>query len=298
MSKGGALLGGAIGGPLGLLGGGMAGGMGGLGGQAHTIDTTSTTNSAPWAGVQPYLLDQLQRAQALQQQPAYGAGNPNAFLAAQSPFTLQAQQMAATQAQDPNSLVSQAQNQLGATISGQYLNPGTNPAWAPMAQRITDAYSTGTAAQTDAAAARANALGGSGYNQQTQLNQRSLGDSLAGLAGNLYNTERGNQLNALGMAPGLQTANISQLAGVGGAQDAYAQAKLGAAQQAYMSPWSNLQMYKDLISGTGGGTSTTNAQQPYFTNPWATLLGLGAGGLGIGKMLGMGGGGGAAALAV
>jgi hypothetical protein len=46
-------------------------------------------------------------------------------------------------------------------------------------QDITDAYSTGTAAQTDSAFNRSNAFGGSAYQQQTEANQRALGRVLA-----------------------------------------------------------------------------------------------------------------------
>lgn len=272
-------IGGAIGGFLGNGGGGGGGSATGPSGPSSTDPNAALT--APNLGaVSNFNVD------------------PRAFLTAQSPYTLASQQMQAQQALDPSSLVSQAQNQLGKTISGQYLDPATNPAWNPMSQRITDAYSTGTAAQTDAAAARANALGGSGYNQQTQLNQRALGDSLSGLAGSLYNTERGYQQNALGMAPGLQLANINQLANVGAAQEQRGQAQLGAAQQAYMSPYSNLEMFRNLIAGTGGGSTSGSASSPYFTNPAGQAIGYGIGGLALYNLLsGLGGSGSSAALA-
>src|SRR5438132_11753350 len=87
--------------------------MSGIFGSGGTVQTQQTNE--PWSAVQPYLRDIFSRGQGLANQPA------------QSPFTIQAQQMAAQRAMDPNSLVGRAQGTLGNTISGQYLNPSTNP---------------------------------------------------------------------------------------------------------------------------------------------------------------------------
>jgi hypothetical protein len=262
--------------PFTLSGGSIAPSSPGGSGQAPYYGGVNNPNNDPFY---------LQSQGGTQGGGTQGFIDPGAFLAGQSPATLQALQMQQQIATDPNSLTAQAQRTLGGTISGQYLNPGTNPAWDPMSRRISDAYSTGTAAQTDAAAARANALGGSGYNQQTQLNQRALGDSLSGLAGGLYNTERGYQMNALGMAPGMDLARSNMLSAVGSAQDARAQAELQARQQAYMSPWSNLAQFRNLISGTGGGSTSGQQTSPYFTNPAAQYMGYGIGGLALYNML-------------
>jgi hypothetical protein len=68
-------------------------------------------------------------------------------------------------------------------------------------------------------------------------------------------------------------------------QDAYNQAKLGAAQQAYQSPWSNLANFQQTLQGWGGGTGTSTNQTPYYTNPLATLGGLGMGAAGVASMM-------------
>lgn len=82
-----------------------------------------------------------------------------------------------------------------------YKNPGSNPflqeTYNQAAQDLVGQYQIGTAAQTDAAAARAHALGGSAYNELTAKNQYGLGQNLKNLAtdiyGQNYQAERGRE---------------------------------------------------------------------------------------------------------
>lgn len=207
--------------------------------------TTSTQTSDPWAGLQPYLRDLFARSQ--------GASiNPSAA-------TAQSQRMISDRANAGSPLTGAAQSALLPTLRGDYLDPGTNPAWAPMSQRITDAYSQGTAAQTDAAFNRAGAfgLGNSAYEQQVGRNQQGLGDALSMLAGNIYNQERGRQMQGINIAPFT-------------AQSQYADAeRLG--QLGQEQTWGPLFNYQRLISGQGGGT--TNMSQPLYSNPLNGALG-------------------------
>jgi len=232
-----AWIGALIGAGAGLLGDAMS--------SKQSGSLTSSGSSAPWEGLQPYLQDLMWRSQ--------GASN------SQNPNTVTGQGMIANRAMQGSPLTGASQNQLLSTINGDYLNPGTNPAWAPMSKAITDAYQTGTAAQTDAAFNRAGAfgLGNSAYEQQVGRNQESLGNSLSTLAGNIYGQERQNQMGGVAMAPGI-------------AQSQYADAdrlnQLGQEQT-----WGPLFNYQKLISGQGGGTSTTS--QPLYSNPANAALG-------------------------
>jgi hypothetical protein len=93
------------------------------------------------------------------------------------------------------------------TMQGNFLNsnPYLDQNINDTAANMTRSFQQGTAAQTDAAAARAGAFGGSAYNQLTSQNAAGLANSIGQMAntarmGN-YNTERGYQNQAMGMAP-------------------------------------------------------------------------------------------------
>ena len=193
----------------------------------------------------------------------------------------------AQKALDPNSLTANAQNQLQATISGQYLNPGTNPAFG---QYMNDALGQ---VRSQFAGQYGGLAGGnltnSGYQEGLV---RALGNVALPAYSNLYNTERANQLNATQLAPGMDYANLAQLSQVGSAQDTRAQLEAMAKQQEYMSPWNNLANYLKALQVNAGGTE--NKQVPFFTNPLANMLGLGLFGMQGYKMFGGGGGAGAA----
>jgi len=214
-------------------------------GNKQSGSSVSTQSNAPWEGLQPYLQDLMWRSQ--------GASNN------QSPLTAQSQNMIANRATAGSPLTGASSDALLKTIQGDYLDPTTNPVWGPMSGRIADAYSTGTAAQTDAAFNRAGAygVGNSAYEETVGRNQQSLGDSLSLLAGNIYNQERGKQMTGIGMAPGIAQAD-------------YADAdRLGAVGQE--QTWGPLFNYQKLISGQGGGTSTTSS--PLYNNPLNAALG-------------------------
>jgi hypothetical protein len=203
-------------------------------------------------------------------------------------------QMTQTRALQGSPLMNASQQQLKSTVQGDYLDPSTNPAWAPMSQAITDAYSKGTAAQTDAAFARSGAFGGSAYRDQTGTNQKALGDSLSLAAGNLYNTERLNQLRATQQAPEMATAdyqNAQALLGVGDVYRENTQDQLNQQYQQWLQaqqwPYQNLDVLANGIrtSMGGGGTNTTTAPNPYQPNRTAGALGGGLLGYGLGSQL-------------
>lgn len=261
--------------------------MGGKGGG----NTTTTTNSAPWGGQQPYLSQQFQQAQNLynsgQLAPAY---YPNSTVASQSPYTQQAIQGIAQQATSPQSqgLANAATGQITDTLNGNYLNPESNPGFQQSLTDAQKAYSTGTAAQTDAAFARDGSYGGSAYDETKQMQNKAYGDSLNTLAGNLYSQGRTNQLQAAALAPGTNNipyTNYAQLGSAGSTQDAYNQSLINADQTKYNYnanlPQNSLANYASLTGGNYGSSSTTS--QPYQSNNLLSGLGLGLGVLGNGS---------------
>lgn len=168
-------------------------------------------------------------------------------------------------------------------IASGTTNPyeGQNPALQSMIDQsnadIAKAYSVGTAAQTDSAAARNGAYGGTGYQEQTGLNQQALGHALAentsGLqyqnylnSGNLYNQDRNAQLQAsqLGLASqGVDQNAINGLFGLGSAQQGNTQSVLGSMQnyfnQQTQAPFAASSILGNALSQASGAPATTTS---------------------------------------
>ena len=190
-------------------------------------------------------------------------------------------------------VVNAAQQQTLNTINGDYLNPSTNPylqqTFDQAAGRVTDAFSRGTAAQTDARFARAGAFGGSAWNEMQGANQQALGDSLAGMAanifGNNYAQERNRQQQASQFAPNLAAQDYRDaeaLLNVGGMQQQQGQNYLtddaNRFAQAQQYPFQQFQTFGQIFNPALGGQST---QTLPGVNPVAGALGGAMGGLGI-----------------
>ncbi|MCD6674839.1 MAG: hypothetical protein LT106_18555 [Burkholderiaceae bacterium] len=215
----------------------------------------------------------------------------------------------ATGAQNP--LYGAAQQQTMDTIGGNYLTPESNPylqqTFDTAANRVTDAFSRGTAAQTDARFARAGAFGGSAWNEAQQANQTALGDSLSGLAANLYGNnyaqERARQQQAAQFAPSLAGTISSQgyrdadaLLNIGGMQQQLGQQyltdDLGRYAAAQQYPYQQFGQLGQLFNPALGSQSTQTAPG---VSPLAGALGGAMGGLGLynmGQKAGIWGGGG------
>lgn len=236
---------------------------------------------------QPYAQQLLGQSTALGQQPYPTALNQQA-----APLT--PTQIAGLGATTETALqgaptISAANQNLFQTLSGDYLNPDRNPAWGPGVQSLTQAYQTGVAPQLDAAAARANALGSSGYGEQLGINQQAFGNALGSLWGNLYGQERGLQMTAAGLSPNLQTASYvpgQQLLNAGALEQGYNQSLLNLAQQNAANqiqwPYQQLGFQAGMLPVSIGGqyNSTTTGQNPYQGSPIASAIGLGSLGLG------------------
>ena len=231
-----------------------------LGGGGGTTQTNTVTKSDPWDAVQPYLRDVFGRAQTQYQN--------GGTLAPQSPYTLQAIQQQAASATDPNSLVARSQAELGRTINGDYLTAAGNPAL----QAAVD-----TARRTVNQQFNGDNYGGSAH-------QEWLARGAASAASPILSQERQNQLQAMQLAPSMQGANTAQLAQAGQAVDARSQAEMDA-------PYNNFSRYANTIFAGGGmgGSSSSQGQQPYYSNPMANALGMGLGGLALYNGLGAAG---------
>lgn len=269
--------------------------------------TTTTQTSSPWAGQQPYLTGgtaadgsnipgTLPTAANLyssgQLSPAY---YPGQTVASQSPYTQQAISGLAGQATSAQTqgLTNAANQQITDTLNGNYLDPTQNPGFQQALTDTQKAYSTGTAAQTDAAFNNAGDYGGSAYDETKQNQNKAYADSLNTLAGNLYTSGRTNQLQAAALAPSTNNigyTNQAQLGSAGSTQDAYNQSLINAnmAQYNYNAnlPYNSLSNYAGLVGGSYGNSSTTS--QPNQGNSLLSGLGLGLGVLGNGQNLASG----------
>ena len=181
-------------------------------------------------------------------------------------------------------------NQLDSTLSGQYLNPGTNPylnaTYDQAAGKVAQQYSTAIAPGLAAGAQRAGQFGSSAMNEAMLMSQGQLGSTLNDLATNIYGgnyqQERGRQLGALQMMPQtMQAAYLPSqaLMGVGAQKQEQTQAELDAAYANAIAkseyPFALLSGFGSALgqAGPGGGKSSVNTRnQGQFGTVICTVL--------------------------
>lgn len=243
---------------------------------------TSTQTQDPWSGI----ADQLKQAVG-DTQNLYNSGGLNyqaysgPTVADQSPYTQQANQLTADRALNGSPVTSASQQQITDTLSGKYLDPSTAPGFQQALTDVQKAYSTGTAAQTDAAFNRSGAYGGTAYDETKEMQNKAYGDSLNTLAGNFYNQGRTQQLQAAALAPQIANqdyTNLAALSGAGTSQDAYNQSLIDSNVDKYntnqQAPANAIQNYISLLNGSGAQYGSTTKATPYKTNTLGPLLGL------------------------
>lgn len=269
----------------------ILGGIGALGGLLSSGDDTVTQQQQLPDFLQPYAPLWAQMGYDLSQMPF----NPYPYEQV-APFTQdQSAAMDAVRARATagSPVVNAAQQQALSTIQGDYLNPQSNPylqqTYDLAADRMGDAFSRGTAAQTDANFARAGAFGGSAWQESQEGNQRAFGDALAGLGNSIfggnYQRERQNQLGMSQFAPnfGAQDYRDAEaLLNIGGMQQGqgqqYINADMGQFNQAAQWPFQQFNTFGSIFNPALGSQSTQT--QP-GVSPAAGLLGGALGGLGI-----------------
>lgn len=157
--------------------GGITGGL--FGDKNQTSTSSGKSDVIGWA--KPYYTDILKRQSDLSKR-GFQAFDGNRFAGPLS----------------GNSLFAGAANMYRQSME----NPLDNPMYTAMSGRLASDFARGTAAQTDAAAARSGAFGSSGWASAQADNARALGDSLASLQGQMY----GQGLQSAG-----QAANMAQM---------------------------------------------------------------------------------------
>jgi hypothetical protein len=283
------------------IGATLLGGL--LGGRSSKSSGTQVSKQELPDFLQPYAPEYAQRVQDVANMP-YQAYDYNRV----APFaedTLAGMDMLRNAANYNQPLFDQAQNELSKTISGAYMSPDSNPylqgTYDAAASRMADAYKTGTAAQTNAAAGFGGAFGGSAQSELQGQQNRAFGDSLGQFANNLYGqnyqAERGRQLGAVQAAPGFAGArqafdfgNANALNSIGQQQQALGQNYLNAdfAQfdEARNYPRQQLDVFASMFNPNLGRTASASQS----INPALGALGGAAGGLGMARSFGLLGG--------
>jgi hypothetical protein len=197
---------------------------------------TTTQQVTPYAPAEPALAQILSEAGQL-----YGQGAGAAGYVAPTQQTL-------TGLAGQEALGTAAQQQLAATLGGQYLNPFLSPLLQKTAADIT----TGVQSQfTGAGRTPTSPLA-----QQTALSQ--VAQAALPLAFQEYGTERARQLGVAQRVPslvqtGAQLENIQR--------------------QAQLAPAQALQQYAGFVSPIATGLPTTLGSQQVQANPFSTALG-------------------------
>ena len=274
------------------------------GGSKQPSNTTSVTTTEPPAWARPYLQDLANRARAGTVDRPYQAfpGQRIANLNTIQQQGLNSMYARATSGSPLNKTAQStvldymrgnAPQAITDTASGKYLDIGTNPQWQALSRDIANAYATGTAAQTDAAFSGGRNYGGSAYNEVVGRNQKAFSDSLGNLAGQLYGTERQNQLSAANQIANLQMgaaqfaptlaeadyADIDRALSVGDILRENEQDIINAQYEDWFNaqeyPREMLDLYSVLLNRAMGGGSQSTVRQPNLYRPNRTAGALG-----------------------
>ena len=284
------------------IGASLLGGLLGNRGAKSGGQTTATQSMPSWLEAYgPQYADQVAQTSQIPYTP-YGQSRV-------APFTedqLTGMDMTRAQANTYSPLFGQAENQLSKTIAGDYLSPDSNPwlkgTYDAAAGRMADAYKTGTAAQTNAAAGFGGAFGGSAQSELAGQQGRAFGDSLGSFANQLYGgnyqAERGRQQGAAMAAPAFAGAqqqygfnNANALQGIGAQQQALGQQYIaddyGQFQEAQQYPYKQLDTMASMFNPNLGRTATSSQS----VSPFMGTLSGALGGAGLARGFGLLGGG-------
>jgi hypothetical protein len=241
----------------------------------------NTVIAEPSEFVKPYYEEALGQAQQL-----YQSDVPQYFpQATYTPFSGQTE--AALQLQEQRALagsplLGSSQQEIQNILSGQYLNPATNPYLQQTFQRA--------AGDVQSQLGSMFAKGGRyGSAAMAETAGRTMGDIASQIYGSAYNQERARQLQAAQLAPQMAQqdyADIAQLAQVGQAREGLQEAALADAMQRFQfeqqKPYTKLREY--LASIGAPYAQQTVSQQPIYRNLGANLLGGALGGAQLGSL--------------
>lgn len=250
-----------------------------MSGSKTTTVQQESKKTDPWAPAQPSLTRGLSAAndvysQRLGQQFFGGQTYANF-----SPETEQGLSGITNRATAGSDLTRGAQGMVGDTLSGKYLSAG-NPYFGAMSDRVTQEVLPSITAQW------ARAGRGTGNGQVVEAASRGLGDAIGQLAYQNYSAERGNQMQAAGMAPELAAqdyADYERLLGVGSMREAQTQRGIDEQMARYqfeqdkganaLREFQGFTMPVAQLGSESSGMSTSTQQQKM--SPLQTAIGAG-----------------------
>lgn len=199
------------------------------------VTTNTTQTQDPYGPTRPYIDSYLRDTAGL-----YNGGTPMFSDMEQDGYSI----LRSIAQGGPSQLFKTAEQSLTDTAGGKFLTPDTNPYLADIAKRI--AGIAGSNVTSTFGSGRANS-GLAGY-----YSGKGVADSLTDLFGSVYNTERGNMMQAAGMAPTFERARFDT-----------PQAMISAGQNISGRPFDLNQQYGGILSNIAqlGGTATVNGKQ-------------------------------------
>ena len=235
----------------------------------------STVTTEPSGFTRPYYQEALDQAQQLYQSdvPQYFPESTYVPFSGQTEAAMQLQEQRALQG---NPLLGSAQTEIQNILSGQYLDPSTNPYLQKTFQRAAGDVQS----QLGSMFAKGGRYG-SGAMAETAGGR--LGDLASQIYGNNYQQERARQLQAAQLAPQMAQQDyfdIAKLAEVGRSREGLQEAALGDAMQRFQfeqqKPYTKLREY---LASIGAPVSQQSVSaQPIYRNLGANLLGGALGG--------------------
>ena len=259
----------------------------GGGGGSQPADTTQTVTQEIPEYVKPYAEDYLGRADVLSDRPFEQYQGQR--IADLSPLHTQGLQQTVDAA--TGQVIPTATDTYMKTARGDFLgaNPFVDQMFNRAAQGVVNQYTGTVMPNIDTAANRANALGGSAYQEYADRARFDLGQNLNNLAtqiyGGNYMNERGLQQQAMMSAPQMLEGNLrgaQAMLGAGDIRRGVEQDRLNLAyedfERARLHPYANLDVLGNALGISMGGGGTTITQQPSFyqANPVAGAIGGGA----------------------
>ena len=181
----------------------------------------------------------------------------------------QALGMIQQRAQNGSPVMDQANQTLTGALEGGKTNPYLDQMVGKAQQSVADNWNYMTKPQTEAAMVNSGSFGNEGLMQMQGRQQEAAGQQMSDIAtqmyGNAYNTDRANQMQALGMAPtyGNQAyTDASQLLNAGNTQQNSQQQGLDfqfqQSQDAANDPYKKLQAIGGVVGQSTGQKTTTS----------------------------------------
>lgn len=249
--------------------------LGAVGAFSGDEQRQSVSKTGPWEAQQKYLKDIFGKAQSLYNTP-YGQQFNSALNQERNDLA------------NGNSAIDKSQGILSQllqgdtykTAMGQGLDPNSamyKKNYAMATQPVIDTFNNTVRPSIDASANMAGRLGSGAYGRARNTADQTLTKALGDVSTNMYNTERGRQMQATQMLSGLAGQN----AGFQGLKTD----RLGQIDPNNMN-MQRLGQYSGLVKGNYGGTSSTPYYMPNSRQQAGGLLMQGAG---LAKKLGWGG---------